>query len=461
MIGKITTGKSSRGALRYIHSKEGALSLESNLLSDNWESLPVEFDLSLEVKSSPSPSNYVYHVSLSIPSSEDLSSFEWHFLAKEYLSRMGFDRNAYSTAIHLDTENQHLHIVANRRGWDGKLVDINRDYYRSQLIIRELEQNLGLTQLQSSWEVLSARASQTDRTSNNTGKLYLMANEVDLPGPLEKIIPADHLYIVYADPRGKEYFVRAGPENSFPFIGVTTGEYTPGTIDWPEDPSKTYAMELEIGDRDAGALFKQIVEQYKKYEKLAYGGVTANCNSAAISALKAVGIEPVLPNTARMTPGLDNDLNANLAAIEKIEKGGLNVAIGYGELVSNYDRGAVEGTKEVGAYYNQVAISEAEKAVKTIKEFLDLHGEQVNQDKSIQGEDWLIRENNLKELLILRNLDNSVMLKAKEKTVLFFDATQKEIEKLIEIREYLFRQKDLQNFAEKSSIFEESEVDLA
>jgi len=456
MIGKITTGKSSRGALRYIHSKEGALSLESNLLSDNWESLPVEFDLSLEVKPSPSPSNYVYHVSLSIPSSEDLSSFEWHFLAKEYLSRMGFDRNAYSTAIHLDTENQHLHIVANRRGWDGKLVDINRDYYRSQLIIRELEQNLGLTQLQSSWEVLSGRASEKGQTANN-GKLYLMANEVDLPGPLEKIIPADHLYVVYADPRGKEYFVRAGPENSFPFIGVTTGEYTPGTIDWPVDRSKTYSMELEIGDRDAGALFKQIVEQYKEYEKLLYGGLTANCNSAAISALVSVGIEPVLPNTGRITPGLDNDLNANLASVEKIEKGGLlDVVIGYGELFSSYDRGFFSGQ-----WYQKEKNLDGQEALKTIKEFLDWHGEQVDKNRFIQGEEWLIIENESKDLLVLRKGDKSVMLQALENQVLFFEPKKEELEKLIEIREYLEAEKTSQIFSSDPSISEVNLLDLS
>ena len=203
MIGQITTGKSATGALRYIHSKEAALSISSNFLGDNWQVQALEFNLTENLK--PNVEKSVYHISLSLPHSETLSPEQWYFLTLDYLDYMGFSGHQYATAMHRDTEHQHIHIVANRIGLNATLVDTGYDYYRSQSAIRELEKQYGLTQLQSSW------VHEGKEMVNNFGQLFLVANEVDLPGELENIIPADHLFIVYANPQGEKYFLTSSP----------------------------------------------------------------------------------------------------------------------------------------------------------------------------------------------------------------------------------------------------------
>lgn len=470
MIGKISVGKSPAGALRYVRSKVKAQEIESNFLSEDWQTQSLEFNLGKELK--PNIEKHVYHVSLSLPPGESLTPEQWQLLGLDYMQSMGFDRAQYSTAIHHDTNNQHLHIVGNRVALDGSVVDIGYDRYRSQQVIRQIEKQYGLNQLNSSWEI----DQKLDREMDS-GKLFLVANEVGLPGELEKILPADHLYIVYANPEGLEYFVRAGAENSFPHIEITTGEYLPGSIDWPEDPTTTYSVELDIGDRDAGELFSQLKERFYSYEKLIYGGLTANCNSCAISALEAVGIEPILPDTGRVTPGVDKDLNATIASLDKIDEGNfIDSAIGWGEVISGYDRGLLSGAKDVVTYYGDKAVEKIEEilttnevdketippveAVKIFQDFLDLHGENLEEYLFFEGEDWSIAENKAGGLIVTRKLDDSVLLRVEENDVLFFDLQEKELEKLTEIKDYLESDLSLQLLVSESMTERESELEL-
>lgn len=96
------------------------------------------------------------HISLALPPQEhDLEDEEWVSLCRDYLSQMGFDlaENQYFIVKHEDRDHPHIHIVANRVGVvSGDVVSDSHDYYRSQVVLRELEQKYGLEATPSSWE---------------------------------------------------------------------------------------------------------------------------------------------------------------------------------------------------------------------------------------------------------------------------------------------------------------------
>src|ERR687885_357380 len=78
------------------------------------------------------------------------------------MKAMEFDNNQYAVVKHSDTEHDHIHIVASRICLDGGVVDDSWDYYKSQEVIRQLEQNYNLETVTPSWE--------TDKRAQTTGE---------------------------------------------------------------------------------------------------------------------------------------------------------------------------------------------------------------------------------------------------------------------------------------------------
>lgn len=85
----------------------------------------------------------VFHASLRLPEHETgrLSDREWGQIGREYAERMGFGNAPYAVVCH---GQDHAHIVASRVDWDGRRVDLWRDRYRSQEILRDIERQRGL-----------------------------------------------------------------------------------------------------------------------------------------------------------------------------------------------------------------------------------------------------------------------------------------------------------------------------
>jgi 8-oxo-dGTP pyrophosphatase MutT (NUDIX family) len=84
------------------------------------------------------------------------------------MDKIGFRNCQWVLVRHTDTETEdglprpHFHIVANRVQLpDYKVVTAWRDYRRSEVAIRELEEEFGLIQVQPSWEF--------DRIAPSTG----------------------------------------------------------------------------------------------------------------------------------------------------------------------------------------------------------------------------------------------------------------------------------------------------
>jgi hypothetical protein len=132
MIGKITTGKSFRGCLLYClndkQQKENqrqvmkgrAELLMFNKCGGNQKELIQQFN---EVRAlNPKLSKPVLHITLSFAPGEQLSKGKLTEICEACSREMGFENNQYIGVHHLDTNHQHVHIVANRIGFDKRTV---------------------------------------------------------------------------------------------------------------------------------------------------------------------------------------------------------------------------------------------------------------------------------------------------------------------------------------------------
>ena len=168
MIGKISTGKSFRGCLNYLYEgrlqqnkalqeieqeKKQAHVICYNLCFGNKKELIAQFnevsDLNRKL------SKPVLHASLSFAHSDQLSNQDKIDIGKQMAKDFGFENNQYVVIEHCDRQHQHLHIVANRVGYDAKTVSDSNNYKRMASFCRSMERKHQLEQVLSPRKFLS------------------------------------------------------------------------------------------------------------------------------------------------------------------------------------------------------------------------------------------------------------------------------------------------------------------
>ncbi|MCS3797983.1 hypothetical protein GGD38_003345 [Chitinophagaceae bacterium OAS944] len=93
----------------------------------------------------------VFHFSLRPAPGDVLSRDQLIEMGKECAKQFGVADNQYLIILHKDTTEPHIHIVANRVGFDGKVAKDNYSYRKMDGLCRQLEKQFHLK------EVLSAR----------------------------------------------------------------------------------------------------------------------------------------------------------------------------------------------------------------------------------------------------------------------------------------------------------------
>jgi hypothetical protein len=165
VIGKITIGKSFRGCLLYCLNdkqqelknepamKERAEMIMFNQCCGNQQELISQFN---EVRQlNPKLSKPVLHITLSLPPGEQLSKDKLMQMCQDCAKDMGFENNQYLAIHHKDTRHQHLHIVANRIGFDKRTVSDSNNYQRIATYCRRMELKYQLKQVLSPRQFLS------------------------------------------------------------------------------------------------------------------------------------------------------------------------------------------------------------------------------------------------------------------------------------------------------------------
>jgi Relaxase/Mobilisation nuclease domain len=158
MIGKITVGKSFKGCLNYCLNdkpaqgqdheailKDRAEVLCYNQCYGNDRELIHQFNDVRQLNSKLSKP--VLHINLSLAPKEKLPAHILTEIARDCATDLGFSNNQFVAILHKDTAHQHLHIVANRIGFDGRTLSDSNNYKMIAEFCRKMELKHGLQQV--------------------------------------------------------------------------------------------------------------------------------------------------------------------------------------------------------------------------------------------------------------------------------------------------------------------------
>jgi hypothetical protein len=163
MIGKVMIGKGFAGCISYcledkkIKSrvnpdeplvKNRAEVLQHNLCFGDKKNLSRQFN---DVrKLNPKQSRPVMHITLSLAPGEILDRSLLLEIVDDCANEFGFENNQFFSVQHLDTEHQHLHIVASRINLKGKTnVTDSNNFKKMAGFCRKMELKYGLVQVAS------------------------------------------------------------------------------------------------------------------------------------------------------------------------------------------------------------------------------------------------------------------------------------------------------------------------
>ncbi|EJH2731181.1 TPA: relaxase/mobilization nuclease domain-containing protein [Citrobacter braakii] len=140
------TGRSFKNRVEYI-LKDDHDFICSNMASDynNVSDLTDEFKTVSSFRQDIKKP--VFHAFLSLPKNEHLTDEQWQEIAKDYLKEMNIDieKHQYICVRHNDTDQDHIHIVANRVGLDGSVWLGQHSAFNTIAACERLEIKHGLT----------------------------------------------------------------------------------------------------------------------------------------------------------------------------------------------------------------------------------------------------------------------------------------------------------------------------
>jgi len=147
MILNLVKGTGFRGAADYVLKKENATLIGGTMAGSTPRELSgeaAEFrKMNLKLGKA------ILHSSISLADGESLDDYQWGDLAEKYMEKMGFSESAYFVARHHDSDHDHIHIVGLRMNYDGKTFSDSNDYKKGEAIMRDLEKEYGLYQVNS------------------------------------------------------------------------------------------------------------------------------------------------------------------------------------------------------------------------------------------------------------------------------------------------------------------------
>lgn len=164
-IGKITRGNGFYGVMSYLLDKDkDPKILGGCMFGEKPDDIAREFRQIANRR--PDIQNPVRHLSISFaPEDGEVDDLLKETIAYRVLDRLGYEDCQFIAVGHRrdqknhdDVHNHdHIHIVANAVTLEGKYVRDSFERYKIQEVLREVEQEFGLKQIKSSWEVKNER----------------------------------------------------------------------------------------------------------------------------------------------------------------------------------------------------------------------------------------------------------------------------------------------------------------
>ena len=151
MVAKISVGNSLYGAIAYngekINEARGRLLTTNRIYNDGSGTMDIHRAMEDFITFMPPQMKVekpVVHISLNPHPEDVLTDTELQDIAREYLEKLGFGNQPYLVFKHEDIDRHHLHIVTVNVDENGKRLNRDFLYRRSDRIRRELEQKYGL-----------------------------------------------------------------------------------------------------------------------------------------------------------------------------------------------------------------------------------------------------------------------------------------------------------------------------
>lgn len=145
MIGKVITGRSFGGCIRYVVQKHEAVILDAAGVRMQQVNQIIN-DFNLQRKYNPNLGKAVGHIALSwsVNDAAKLNDEVMIQLTKEYLQKMKIQDTQYLIVKHQDKDHPHIHIVYNRVSNNGKTISDNFQKQRNVQVAKELTLKYGL-----------------------------------------------------------------------------------------------------------------------------------------------------------------------------------------------------------------------------------------------------------------------------------------------------------------------------
>jgi hypothetical protein len=90
-----------------------------------------------------------FHLSLSLPPEEKISKSRFVDIAQDCAKALDFEQHQYVVVLHKDTAHPHIHLVVNRIGADGHVMEDSQILRRIDRFCREAELKYRLKQVES------------------------------------------------------------------------------------------------------------------------------------------------------------------------------------------------------------------------------------------------------------------------------------------------------------------------
>lgn len=143
MICKVATISHTKNALDYC--EKGGELVHSNYVFGSAKDINKDM-LELQNRNTRTEKKGL-HAIISFNPQDDLTDYthiEYSEIAEKYAEKHGFSENQYAVYLHQDKAHTHLHIVANRIGYDNKCVSSSHSYAKNREFSREMEQEYNL-----------------------------------------------------------------------------------------------------------------------------------------------------------------------------------------------------------------------------------------------------------------------------------------------------------------------------
>ena len=221
MVAKISVGNSLYGAIAYngekINEAQGRLLTANRIYNDG--SGKVDINKAMEGFLTFMPPQMkvekpVVHISLNPHPEDVLTDAELQNIAREYLEKLGFGNQPYLVFKHEDINRHHLHIVTINVDENGKRLNRDFLYRRSDRIRKELEQKYGLhpaerknPRLDNPLRKVDASAGDVKKQMGNTLKALNSRYRFQTMGEYRALLSLYNITVeeTHGNVRGREY----------------------------------------------------------------------------------------------------------------------------------------------------------------------------------------------------------------------------------------------------------------